>query len=203
LTSFVAITNAQLTQDAAITQPVATAGWRDNLLAALETDTSAPFGAFSWQIEDGAGGTDPIWDQAVDGNVTTIETPVFASGWEYAISGHNMSLNITGGSAFIQGRITTASANSTALTVATTSNALEEFGFFIQVNSPMWSRELITATGVSAVNTGSGGVATALAYYFSHTSNTTVSKLKLSATAGRSYDAGKVYLLKRAEYAGR
>jgi len=176
---------------------------RDNLLSVIEASPDGLIAAYSWQIEDGAGGTDPIYDFSVDGAVAEIETTVFESGWEYALLGESVSLSDSGSLEFQVFR----AANSTysgLRGVATVFNALEKIGFFTRLIFPMWSRDMHFVDIKSAIETGNAGAAINSTSYFYYSGGTTITKAKLvtSGTAA-TIDGGKVYLLKRAEYGGR
>lgn len=203
MTTYTAITSGQVDQDSPITQALATA-WKDNVLAIAETDATAPLAAFAWQIEDGAGGTDPIWDHSVDGTVAEIETPVFAAGWEYALVGEGVSIDNSGDLKLSVYR----AANSTYSAVRGVATyglgAAETFGFFVRIIFPMWSRAMHFAEITSAQETGNASDATTLTGAFHYNGGTTITKVRLNTSGpAANIDAGKVYLLKRAEYGGR
>ncbi len=204
MTSYTTITTGEIDQDSPVTQPLMTA-MRDNPLAVAESDPTAPFAAFAWQIEDGAGGTDPIWDHATDGSVATITTPDFESGWEYMLLGDGLSLDNMGALVY-QGYKATPATWSSNITLA--SIALESGGpytdpvdFLIINTLPMFSRRTHYATGFSTLVPPATA---ALAGVISHSTGTTISKLRVTRTGTATViDAGTVYLLKRAEYGGR
>jgi len=201
MSTYTAITTGQVDQDSPITQALATA-WKDNLLAISVTDATAPIAAFTWQIEDGAGGTDPIWDHSVDGTVAEIETPIFDAGWEYALIGEGVSINSASNLEFSVYR----AANSTysgVRGIANYTNTTEKFGFFIRMIFPMWSRDMHFAEITSAEETGNSADATTLTGAFHYGGGTTITKARLNTSGSGNIDAGKVYLLKRAEYGGR
>ncbi|MCP3946314.1 hypothetical protein [Herbaspirillum sp.] len=204
MTSYTTITNGEIDQDSPVTQPLMTA-MRDNPLAVAESDPTAPFAAFAWQIEDGAGGTDPIWAHATDGSAATITTPDFDSGWEYMLLGEGLSLDDTGYLVW-QGYKATPGAWSSNIAIATVPSDpggpyLDTIDFMIQQPMPGFSRRTHYATGYTSLNPpGASG----LVGEIYHSTGTTISKLRvtLSGTA-TVIDAGTLYLLKRAEYGGR
>jgi len=202
MTTYTAITSGQVDQDSPITQALATA-WKDNVLAIAETDATAPLAAFTWQIEDGTGGSDPIWDHSVDGTVAEIETPVFDAGWEYALVGEGVSINDAGNLELSVYR----AANSTysgVQGVAAYGATSETHSFFIHIVFPMWTREMHFARSISAHHTGNAGTAVTSDGFFYYSGGTTITKVRLRTSGiAANIDAGKVYLLKRAEYGGR
>ena len=202
MTTYTAITSGQVDQDSPITQALATA-WKDNVLAIAETDATAPLAAFTWQIEDGAGGSDPIWDHSVDGTVAEIETPVFDAGWEYALVGEGVSINDAGNLELAAYR-TAASNYSGFVGVATYTTGTERFSFFAHLVFPMWNQATHFVHIMSAEDAGNAGTSAPAGGSFYYSGGTTISKVKLDTSGvAANIDAGKVYLLKRAEYGGR
>ena len=202
MTTYTAITGGQVDQDSPLTQALATA-LKDNVLAIAETDATAPLAAFTWQIEDGTGGTDPIWDHSVDGTVAQIETPVFDAGWEYALVGEGISINDAGNLELAAYR-TAASSYSGFVGLAAYTNGAERFSFFAHLVFPMWNQATHFVNVMSAQDTGNAGTASSSVGSFYYSGGTTISKAKLDTSGiAANIDAGKVYLLKRAEYGGR
>ena len=78
--------------------------WDNNVIAAFEGAFSAPHSAASWHPYDGVtvgdGNDGLIYDFAVDGSVSVVETPNFEDGYEYRFFGIDMSANIDGVWAF-------------------------------------------------------------------------------------------------------
>lgn len=86
---------------------------RDMVVASALGDTGAPIAMGGWHpygmAAAGDGGTDVVWDHAVNGSVTTITSPDFAVGYIYrfvfdgvgsATGGGDMSVAISDGSTF-------------------------------------------------------------------------------------------------------
>lgn len=204
--TYTEITTGQVDQDSPFTQALATA-YKDNVEAYITTDPSAPFTAFIWQIEDGAEGTDPIYDFSVDGVIATIETPVFVSGWEYMLVGHDLSVNGAATSTNIDLSlfVESSSSYSGSLGIFTTSTSVSEvFSFQAHLKFPMWEKKIHFAETLAASHTPTEGTATSNHLFFRTSADTRITKAKINcADALKSFDAGKVYLLKRAEYGGR
>lgn len=74
--------------------------WDNNVIAAFEGAFSAPLSAAAWHPYNGTtvgGGNDGlIYDNAVDGNVGTVETPYFEDGYEYRLLCLEVSASATG-----------------------------------------------------------------------------------------------------------
>jgi hypothetical protein len=200
MTSYTAITNGEIDQDSPITQPLMTA-MRDNPLSMFETDSSAPLAAFAWQIEDGAGGTDPIYDHSVDGTVTSITTPDFADGWEYMLVGVDISMGSSGASSVnldFHDSTTGSSHDVGDFTGAVGTG--DTCDFEIVIPMPRWSRGAHFASAISCVNHAS---------FTSYALGRAAADFKVDRVTidpvgtGADIDAGKVWLLKRAVYAGR
>lgn len=74
-------------------------GLRDNAIALVKGETSAPVNQAMWHpydmvtIGDGADGV--IFDHSVDGTVATVTTPDFEDGYEYRFIGRNVDENGT------------------------------------------------------------------------------------------------------------
>jgi len=202
MATYTAITSGQIDQDSPINQPLMSA-LAYNVEAYMETASSAPIGAYAWQIEDGTGGTDPIYDHSVDGTVAQIETPVFDAGWEYALVGEGISINDAGNLELAAYR-TAASSYSGFVGLAAYTNGAERFSFFAHLVFPMWNQATHFVNVMSAQDTGNAGTASSSVGSFYYSGGTTISKAKLDTSGiAANIDAGKVYLLKRAEYGGR
>jgi len=86
MTTYTAITDAEIDQDSPITQTLMTK-YRDNLLAVITAGPGSPLAPGIWHpydmavVGDGADGV--IWDHAVDGSVAEIESPDFDDYFEY------------------------------------------------------------------------------------------------------------------------
>ena len=86
MTAFTDILNGQIDQDSPVTQPLMTA-YRDNLLASLEGDLTAPVDQNNWhpynKVLNGDANNGRIWSLAVDGAVAVLTTPDFVDGFDY------------------------------------------------------------------------------------------------------------------------
>ena len=206
MATYTAITGGQLDQDSPINQPLMTA-LAYNVEAYMETDPSAPFGAYAWQIEDGADGTEPFYVQAVDGSANAVETPTFLPGWEYMILGHGLSVDgaATETNIDIQLYTTNSASYSDAAAIFTTSAVTAQgFSFQAHIKFPMWGRTIHFVESLAASHDTSSGAAFSNHLFFRNTSDSTISKARIKcADPLKSFDAGKMYLLKRAEYGGR
>lgn len=88
MTAFTDITNSQIDADSPVTQPLMTA-LRDNTPATAEGSSGAPVVATGWHPYDmvsvGDGNDGLIYDHSVDGATTTVTSPTLEDGYEYMI----------------------------------------------------------------------------------------------------------------------
>jgi len=83
-----ALTNVAIAHKQGITIQQGRAGMRDNLLACMETDSTAPINQTAWHPYDL--GTGVIYDSAVDGSVASVTTPTLSPNFEYKIEAFNV-----------------------------------------------------------------------------------------------------------------
>ena len=87
MADYIGITEAQSNPFAPLTSELVKQ-LRDNPLAIAEGAPGAPIIAAGWHPHNGTiigGSTGLIYDHAADGDVTTVETPVLAEGFEYLL----------------------------------------------------------------------------------------------------------------------
>lgn len=173
--------------------------FRDNPVAIAESASGAPVVASAWHPYDkvtvGDGKTGIIYDFAVDGALATIVTPDFEDGYEYRLIGRGLSHNDASNRSF---RIELLGATSGVYVFffrSSNADAATLFDIDAEICTPRLSLSrhigrFIASRGVASLTTG--GVASM---------NTTekASKARFSLSAG-SYDAGKIWMLRRREY---
>lgn len=97
MTTYSAIPNSDIDQDSPVTVTLMT-HVRDNPIAAAEGATDAPVNAAAWhpynQTHFGDGNDGVIYDHSVDGDVSTIESPTFDDGYEYAFAYYELSHDV-------------------------------------------------------------------------------------------------------------
>jgi hypothetical protein len=96
MTTYITITDPETDPDAPLTSELAKK-WRDNALAMLEGDPTAPVNQGNWHPYNKVTNSDSFdgkfYDQAVDGTLATVVTPDFADGYEYLVVGRTVSTN--------------------------------------------------------------------------------------------------------------
>jgi len=190
--------------------------FRDNPIAIAEQSSGSPILFSGWQAYDKVSNGDAarglLWDFAVSGTRTSVETPNFEDGWEYRIIAIGLSASTGGGG----GRVdlygeTSASWDTVSgfglmgtgdfssfdvelLLPRLVKNAhfARNSGGYYTTSTSTWNETTETPTATNCVGPSSTN------YY------TTAQKiLKARAVIGitQSLDAGKVYLFRRREYA--
>ena len=212
MTTYSPISNTELDQDSPITQPLMTA-LRDNPIAISEGATSAPIVATAWHpydavtVGDGADGI--IYDFAVDGAASSVESPTFEDGYEYAFFVSGLSHSDTGTSRALQIELyqETAAAYATAAAVTSTvSNLivlqgmtrvvfprLESQVFVLETIEPYWYPATFPSTG--AVIVGNYGATDQV----ETDAADKISKARISFSGG-NIDAGTIAMYRRREY---
>lgn len=197
MTAYTTITNGEIDQNSPITQPLMTA-LRDNPTAIAETDTTAPMNRTAWHIEDGTGGTDPIYDHAVDGDMSNIATPTFDSMWEYMLIGEGLSP--TSGTRDLYYKLYRGASPGGQINMATAT--ADNWGFQIYIFAPQWNPDWAFARWIAASDVATSGNA-ANGTSFEYSSGGLASNaVEIGFNVG-VIGSGKIWMLKRAVYAGR
>jgi len=212
MTTYSPISNTEIDQDSPITQPLVTA-LRDNPIAISEGASSAPFVATSWHpydavtVGDSADGI--IYDFSVDGAASSVESPTFEDGYEYAFFVSDISHSDTGTSRAFQIELyqETAAAYVTAANITSAvSNTISLKGmtrvaypridgrvFVLETIYPYWYPSTFPATGAIIVsNFGATDQVETNA-------SDKISKARLAFGAG-NIDAGTIAMYRRREY---
>ncbi|HAF38622.1 MAG TPA: hypothetical protein DCG72_06510 [Gammaproteobacteria bacterium] len=207
MTTWLEIANGDVDQDSPVTQPLMT-GLRDNVRAAAEGATGAPVLSAGWHPFD-KGDTDStevgdVYDFSDDGTVSTITSPTFEDGYEYAfifdgISSSNASVTAMN---ILLYRDTTA-AYSSAIPVMSglTSNTELIFGT-LQVQLPRVARWMHSTKWIAEGHTIIGSTLTLTSGVdatISTAAKQTVSAARFSFDLG-SFDAGTIRMIRRREY---
>lgn len=214
MTTWTTIVNAAVNVGGIPASSTVTA-FRDNPIAIAEQSSGSPIMFSGWQAYDKVSNGDAarglLWDFAVSGTRTSVETPNFEDGWEYRIIGIGLSASAGGGG----GRVDLYGETSA------TWDSISGFGqmstgdfssFDVELLLPRLVKNahfarntggFVTAAGVwtetTETPTATGCVGPSSTNYY-----TTAQKiLKARAVVGntQSLDAGKVYLFRRREYA--
>jgi len=197
--------------DAPVTSELMTA-LRDNPVALAGAVSNVPYIKTIWHPYNGEdpsdGFTGVIWDQSVDGNVSSIVSPTFENGWEYAFLFEGIGTNYVGGSSlqFEAYRVTSAAYTAT-LSIATMDNTEMPYsGGTVAILRPMqvqdghsciWEGALITTLGSTAKSIGDVTRYTGSAYGTPQA----VSAVRISQNrAGSVFNQGKIYMLRRRVY---
>jgi hypothetical protein len=132
--------------------------WDNNVIAAFEGDVGAPLSAAAWHPYDGStvgGGNDGlIYDNAVDGNVGTVETPFFEDGYEYRLLCLEVVASSTGNWTVDLYALATG-AWIGATTTSVSLNALTAHAAIITFYEPRRSDNAHVVSGFISNNTGS------------------------------------------------
>lgn len=178
--------------------------FNNNVLAIIEQDptavTAGKFVPGAWYVEDGAGGSDPLYDFATDGGSATITTPDFEAGYDYRLVGWDFAPAGGAISLTIEIYDDVAAAWSTLVssgTVASTDYA----SFDMLAIHPMASRRNHHFLGFLGEDSGSGtNVVSSQLDSLRHisTSARTLGKMRIQSDAGgTNFASGTVYLFKR------
>ncbi len=206
MTTWTTIVNAAVAVGGIPASTTVTA-FRDNPIAIAEQSSGSPVLFAGWQAYDKVANGDAarglLWDFAVSGTRTSVETPNFEDGWEYRIIAIGLSASAGGGG----GRVDIYGETSASWGI------ISSFGLMSTGDFSSFDVELLLPRLVKNAHhaRNNGG------YYVTSTSTwnetteptstnyyTTAQKiLKARAQVGntQSLDAGKVYLFRRREYA--
>jgi hypothetical protein len=194
-----AILDTQIEPDAPITAQLG-GQWRDNPIAIAEGAPDAPVVATGWHPYNlttvGGAQTGLFYDNAVDGNTTTIDTPDFEDGYEYAVRMENFGA--------------TGTATITVAAFRETSGSLSAAVSLITGNSLLWG---VLEVPMARVNKTGQGVFSSTGLYRNAGIETdfigalgipygvsTAQKTTRIRFAGATFNSGRLYLLRRREY---
>ena len=213
MTTWTTIVNAAVNVGGIPASSTVTA-FRDNPIAIAEQSSGSPVLFAGWQAYDKVSNGDAarglLWDFAVSGTRTSVETPNFEDGWEYRIVAIGISATTSGG----QGRVEIYGETSAAWDgfLAFGSMAAGDFSSFDAefllprlVKNAHHARSnggFVTAAGVwtEAITPGVATVPNATKY-FATAQKVLKVRVLIGSAPGNSLDAGKVYLFRRREYA--
>lgn len=173
---------------------ILSSAWTNNVIALSEAATGAPVVRASWhpydQVEYGDGNDGLLYDFTSDGTAEYVETPTLENGYEYRMVVDGLSSGATPTPSI--STFDTSNNEVTAYTwAAGTSGSFLYADFSLSV--PRLRRTRFIVSGASIwPNTTTAETVMGLA---AHASSTRISKFRLNMT---TIDAGKVYLLRRA-----
>jgi len=181
---------------------------RDNPLAISEGAASAPYVQTAWHPYDSAGvaaATGEIWSFAADGAVATIQTPVFADGYEYRLRLQGLSASASTADLRINCYRETSTNWGGVMAILTLGAAAATYSGWIEIQRARQAEEghLLAAfvsplgPGVTATFGTTDQILTGL---ISHASAQKILQAELSLSSG-TFDAGAVYLDRRRLYA--
>lgn len=191
--AWVTITNGQIDTDSPVTQPLMTA-IRDNVSAAAVGDANAPITRAGWHpynaidVDDGADGE--IYDGAVDGSVSSVSSPAFEDGYDYAF----ILDAVTPIASSTEFRIEAfhSGSNKRIATLAKTGSAA--FSGWIEYPHCRFPLKTITASyALSDGTSDHGGIGAAS---FATTAAVTNARLRFDV----NMDGGKIYMMRRRNY---
>lgn len=202
MTTYTTIANTEIDQDSPVTQPLMTA-MRDNPIAISEGSTGAPITAAGWHPYDmvavGDGNDGLIYDNAVDGNVLSIETPNFADGYEYMLLIERISHNTTATAFDIDQYFETAAAYQGVESISAAYNSGDTVSGFIHFHRPRYSSHRHFFSYSTTGGTASGGASSNTKFHYNATAQK-VLKARIDVTGTSLIDGGKVYLLRRKDF---
>lgn len=129
MASYIPITDPETDPEAPLTSELAKK-WRDNPIAFIENDDTAPLNTANWhpynKDTNGDGVLGQFYSFASNGAQTSIVTPDFVDGWEYRIRIYNLSVVSTSSALSIElFRETTGSYSATYALGAALASAIE------------------------------------------------------------------------------
>lgn len=208
MTTWTTIVNAAVNVGGIPASSTVTA-FRDNPIAIAEQSSGSPVLFSGWQAYDKVSNGDAarglLWDFAVSGTRTSVETPNFEDGWEYRIVGINLSASSGNGACRVEIYGETSASFETFLNYGNM-----PAGDFSSFDAEFLLPRLVKNAHHARSN---GGYYTTSSSTWTENTVTTVTKyfataqkvLKVRAligpAPGTSLDAGKVYLFRRREYA--
>lgn len=176
---------------------------RDNIVAGLECDPTAPVNAACWHPYNKVFGNDgndgKFYDFAVDGAVASVETPIFVDGWEYRIRWESLSAAGPATMFFDGYRETGATYTTDSVSSVPVSQSGTGSGWF-EIATPMITKRTHFATWSSVgdgANTITGNTLNTWLHAMSTAQKTSRIKLRFVSF---SLDAGKMFLDKRRAY---
>jgi hypothetical protein len=185
---------------------------RDNPVAIAEGAAGAPVVRGGWHSWNGTtyGPSALIYDAAVDGNVTSIETPVLDESYEYRLDIQDLSRNDTevGNDLLLdlflsQTGAYTITPNTKIGTLSSFTRSFRTTGSVIlntqKNNQNVHVVQIITGDKADNANETAPDYATALPTYisFGRTSATKITRMRLRAGVTNGIRAGRVYLFRR------
>lgn len=202
MTTYTTIANGSVAVGAIPSSSLMTA-MRDNPIAMAEGSAGAPVVSTGWHPVDkvtvGDGKTGIIYDSAVNGVVANIVTPDFEDGFEYRIIADNLSHNDTITNRGLVFGLSNSSGGSyfEGSTIGNSSSS-SQFGIDATILMPMIAKEDHHFVQVLAhIN---GTLSSITGFALDNGSNQKVLRARLRFSGG-SIDGGKVWLLRRREYA--
>lgn len=209
MTVYTAIPNGDIDQDSPVTQPLLTA-LRDNLLAGLEGDTTAPVNQATWhpynKVTVGDTNTGLIYSFPVNGAVASIVTPDFADGYEYALIFEDLRSTVVSQTLRFEFYRETSAAYSGAdsPTGASLTTASGLFGQ-IELLRVRQTRRVQVSNAFFLNNPSNNQVPQAAnIFYVSHTTAQKILRVRLSSSGGNitgSGSAGQIYMFRRKDIA--
>lgn len=183
--------------------------FRDNPIAIAEQSSGSPILFSGWQAYDKVSNGDAarglLWDFAVSGTRTSVETPNFEDGWEYRIVGINLSASSGNGACRVEiygetsasfesflnygnmpaGDFSSFDAEFLLPRLVKNAHHARSIGGFVTTSTSAWTESAVTT----------------ITKYFATAQKVLKVRALIGTAPGTSLDAGKVYLFRRREYA--
>jgi hypothetical protein len=200
MTTYIAISDPETDPDAPLTAELAKK-WRDNPLAVAEADSTAPVNQGNWhpynKVTNGDSNDGVFYDFAVSGALASVQSPIFADGYEYMVRGLGLSCT-TGGAFQVEGRRESDAAYNAAVTVFNTISGATILSFEMMCPTVRLSQQMHVFPTQGVFGGASNGGIAGVTGTWGHAQATAqkVQRLRFSYASG-NIDAGQMILLRR------
>lgn len=200
LTSYTALPNSAV-QAGGRPRGTTVTALRDNPLAIAEADSTAPVNQGNWhpynKVTNGDSNDGVFYDFAVSGALASVQSPVFADGYEYMVRGLGLSCT-TGGAFQVEGRRESDAAYNAAVTVFNTAGSSAILSFEMMCPTVRLSQQMHVFPTQGVFGAASNGGIAGVAGTWGHAQATAqkVQRLRFSYVSG-NIDLGQLILLRR------
>ena len=200
MTAWTTISNALVAVGA---KPFATTvqAFRDNALAALEADATAPVNQTAWhpynKITNGDANTGVIYDFAVNGAVATITSPDWADGYEYRFRLNRLSRDGSlGGILQIELYRETAATYTAARDISPAVSISENLSGVVEIHQPRLSLVWHLITADTALSSAVGAITPTTSRWIQVENAQKLLRARFRWTVNNS-DLGEIYMDRR------
>jgi len=177
---------------------------RDNVGAGLAGDAGAPVNATGWHPYDlttvGGAQTGLIYDFAVNGPVSTIDSPDFEDGYEYRFEFDQVGNSAPAGTDIrIQFFAQAAASLNGTSTLVTTNDSSSRVSGYVIVDLPRLSRRYVVGSGRFVLNPTDAQPVLSGNYGSGLTTADRVLRVRFDGPGG-TFSAGKIFMHRRREF---